>query len=102
MELTETNGKLEIALPAVLDLPAACELRDILVDAVARDTGADTILDCARVERMSTAAIQVMISAGHAFTAAARRLDLEQPSAAMTQAFSQLGLSSALEQLVAT
>lgn len=102
MELTESNGKLEISLPPVLDLPAACELRDILVDAVARDTGADAVLHCAGVERISTAAIQVMLSAAAAFSTAARGLELASPTPSMIQAFAQLGLAADLDQLAAT
>ena len=93
MEIYEQNGRLKIDLPAVLDLPVAAELRDLLIDAAARDTAADLVLDCTLVERISTAAIQVIVAGGAALRLAARNLELD---------FRVLGLGDRLDQLLAT
>lgn len=100
MELKDNHGRLEIALPGVLDLPAAAELRDLLLDAVARDIGADVVLDGSAVERASTAAIQVMLAGGVALRLAARRLELEGASDALVATFQLLGLASDLDTLI--
>lgn len=100
MELKDSNGRLDIALPGMLDLPAAAELRDLLLDATARDTGADVVLDGAAVGRVSTAAIQVMLAASAALKLAARRLELEGPSDSLVAAFRHLGLATDLETLI--
>lgn len=100
MELKDSNGRLDITLPGVLDLPAAAELRDLLLDAAARDTSADVVLDGAGVERISTAAVQVMLAGASALKMAARRLELEGASAALAAAFHNLGLASDLETLI--
>lgn len=100
MELKDNHGRLEIALPGVLDLPAAAELRDLLLDAAARDIGADVVLDGSAVERASTAAIQVMLAGGVALRLAARRLELEGASDALVATFQHLGLASDLDTLI--
>jgi chemotaxis protein CheX len=100
MELKEGNGRLEIELPAVVDLPVAAELRDILLDALGRDSAADLILKASGVERLSTAGIQVMVAASGGFKGAARRLELESPSAAVTETFNQLGMAADLQKLI--
>lgn len=100
MELKDGNGRLDIALPTVIDLPAAAELRDLLLDAAGRDTGADVVLDGAAVERASTAAIQVILAGAAALKLAARRLELEGASEPLAGAFRQLGLGTDLETLI--
>jgi chemotaxis protein CheX len=100
MEVKEVNGRLEIELPAILDLPIAAELRDTLLDALARDSAADVVLRAGAVERMSTACVQVVLAAASGFGGAARRLEVEGPSAAMTTTFNHLGLTADLEKLV--
>lgn len=100
MELKDNHGRLEIALPGVLDLPAAAELRDLLLDTAARDTAADVILNGSGVERTSTAAIQVVLAGGAALRLAARRLELEGASDALVAAFRHLGLTAALDTLI--
>ncbi|MBR9970660.1 STAS domain-containing protein [Magnetospirillum sp. J10] len=102
MEINEQNGRLVIELPAVLDLPAAAEIRDLLIDAAARDTAADVILNFHNVDRISTAAIQVTLAAAAALRLAARRLEAEAVSPAVVDAFRNLGLASDLDQLLDT
>lgn len=100
MELKESNGRLEIQLPPVIDLPAAAELRDILLDALARDSAADVVVKADGVERLSTAGIQVMLVAEDGFRRAARRFEVEAASNAVTEAFTQLGLAADLQKLI--
>lgn len=99
MEAKDNNGRLEIELPSLLDLPLASELRDTLLDALARDTGVELVMKGAAVERASTAAIQVVLAAATAYEGAARRLEIEAPSPALVAAFGHLGLSADLEKL---
>lgn len=99
MEIAEHNGRLVIDLPAVLDLPAAAELRDLLIDAAARDTAADVVLNFINVERLSTAATQVILAGAGALRLAARRMDAEAVPEAVTAAFHTLGLTAQLTQL---
>lgn len=99
MELKDNNGRLEIELPGVVDLPASAELRDILLDALARDTAADVVVKAGGVERISTACVQVMLTAGDGFGGAARRFEVDAPSRAVTETFAQLGLAADLQKL---
>jgi chemotaxis protein CheX len=101
MELRLDNGRLELELPTVLDLPVAAELRDLLIDAAARDTAADLVLFGAGVERVSTASIQVLLAGALALRGAARRLELDHPSEALTSAFHHLGLEAEFQTLTA-
>lgn len=100
MEFKESNGRLEVELPPVIDLPVAAELRDSLLDALSRDTAAEVVLKAAAVERLSTAGVQVVLAAAEGFKGAARRLEVEAASDAFTGAFRHLGLASALDALV--
>lgn len=99
MELKENNGRLEIELPGVLDLPTASELRDILLDALSRDSAADVVLKGGAVERIATACIQVVLAAATGFRLAARQLEVENASEAMASAFRHLGLGDDLAKL---
>lgn len=99
MDLKENNGKLEIELPCVFDLVAAGELRDLLLDALARDSAVGVILAGNAVERTSTAAIQVILSASLGFDAAARRLELDGASEALASVFRHLGLTEDFQNL---
>lgn len=99
MEIIEHNGRLLIDLPAVLDLPAAAELRDLLIDAAARDTAADVVLNFMNVERLSTAATQVILAGAAALRLAARRMDAEAVPEQISTAFTTLGLAAQLNQL---
>ncbi|MDO8608616.1 MAG: STAS domain-containing protein [Phaeospirillum sp.] len=100
MELKDNNGRLEIELPGVVDLSASAELRDTLLDALARDTAADVVLKADGVERMSTACVQVVLAAADGFKGAARRFEVEAPSSAVTETFAQLGLAANLQKLI--
>jgi len=99
MELKENNGRLEVELPVAVDLGAAGELRDLLLDALAKDTAADVVLNGAGVERISTAAVQVILAGVPAFRTAARRLEIENASQALAASFRQLGLAEDFDNL---
>lgn len=99
MELKEINGRLEVELPSALDLTGAGELRDLLLDALARDSAAELVLKGGAVERIAAAAIQVILAAVPAFAAAARRLEIEDASPALATAFRQLGLGEDFDNL---
>lgn len=99
MELKENNGRLEVELPVAVDLAAAGELRDLLLDALAKDTATDLVLKGAGVERIATAAIQVILAGVPAFRTAARRLEIENASQALAASFRQLGLAEDFDNL---
>jgi anti-anti-sigma regulatory factor len=99
MELKENNGRLEMELPGAVDLVGAGELRDLLLDALAKDSAADVVLKGAAVERIATAAIQVILAGVPAFRTAARQLEIEDASQAMAAAFRQLGLGEDFDNL---
>jgi anti-anti-sigma regulatory factor len=100
MELKENNGRLEVELPNAVDLAAAGEVRDVLLDALARDSAADVVLKAAIVERASTAAIQVMLAAANGFRLAARRLEIENAPEALAATFRHLGLAEDFDNLI--
>ena len=80
-----------IALPAVIDLDSLDGIRDGLLDAV--EEGSVTISGSA-VERVSTNALFMLMSAAE--TARRNRFEfaIEQPSAALTGAIERLGLDA--------
>lgn len=99
MELKENSGRLEVELPGAIDLVGAGELRDLMLDALARDSAADLVLKGAGVERISTAAVQVILAGVPAFRTAARHLEIEDASSAMATVFRQLGLGEDFDNL---
>jgi anti-anti-sigma factor len=99
MELKEYNGHLVVELPGVVDLTAAAELRDLLLDALARDTAAAVVLKATAVDRIATAAIQVVLAGVPAFRTNARQLEIEDASQAVDAAFRQLGLGEDFDNL---
>jgi len=99
MEVKDSQGRLEIELPEIVDLPAAGELRDLLIDALGREGGEPLVLKADRVARLSTAAIQVILAAARGFAAAARPFALTRPAVAVAEAFARLGLTDELKTL---
>ncbi|NFV81737.1 hypothetical protein [Magnetospirillum aberrantis] len=92
MEIKDNNGRLEVELPGIVDLIAAGELRDLMLDALAKDSAADLILRGQAVDRICTAAIQVILAGVPAFRTAARRLEIEDATHMLEASFRQLGL----------
>ena len=80
-----------IALPAVIDLDSLDGIRDGLLDAI--ETGPVTIAGGA-VERVSTNALFMLISAAETARRNHFEFAIEQPSAALTGAIERLGLGA--------
>jgi anti-anti-sigma regulatory factor len=78
-----------------LDLPAAERLHEELLGAVAK--GAEIEIATGAVERVSTAALQVLCAAVRDARTQGRALRLVRPSAALRTAARRLGLTAALE-----
>ena len=78
-----------IALPAITDLDALDSVRDRLIDAIA--VGNATVSGEA-VERVSTNALLLLLSAAETARANHATFEIEKPSAAMLGAIDQLGL----------
>ncbi len=100
LKMDSHDPRVEIHLPAVIDLPAASQLRDALQDALAHDTSAEVALSAGGVERIGTAGVQVILAAAAAFKAAARHLTVEGAPAPMRDAFRILGVAGDIELLV--
>jgi anti-anti-sigma regulatory factor len=92
---THTNmanqTKQTVALPEVIDLDAIDGIRDALIDAL--EDGPVTV-QAGAVERVSTNALLLLVSAAE--TARRHQFDfkIEAPSAAMSTAIERLGLSA--------
>ena len=86
-----SKAKLSIALPAVIDLDSLDGIRDGLIDAI--EEGPVTV-SAKAVERVSTNALMMLISAAE--TARKNQFDfaIEQPSATMLTAIERLGLQA--------
>jgi len=79
-----------IILPIVFEGDVAVGVRDELAPALAR--GAAVRLDASRVAQISTPAVQLLLSAARSFDAAGVALTYADPSDALIDAFSDLGL----------
>ena len=86
-----SKTKKSVALPAIIDLDALDSIRDSLIDAI--EEGAVTVTAGA-VERVSTNALFMLISAGETARKNNFEFAIEQPSAAMTSAIERLGLGA--------
>jgi anti-anti-sigma regulatory factor len=80
-----------IALPAVIDLDSLDGIRDGLLDAI--EEGSVTIAAGA-VERVSTNALFMLMSAAETARRNQFEFAIEQPSAALTSAIERLGLGA--------
>ena len=92
-----SKAKKTVALPAVIDLDALDGIRDGLIDAI--EEGPVTVTANA-VERVSTNALFMLISAAE--TARRNHFDfaIEQPSAALTAAIARLGLDAQFSEMM--
>ncbi len=83
--------KKTVALPEVIDLDAIDGIRDVLIDAL--EEGPVTV-QAGAVERVSTNALLLLVSAAE--TARRHHFDftIEAPSAAMSAAIERLGLDA--------
>ena len=94
--MVSKTGK-TIALPAVIDLDSLDTVRDGLIDAIEEGPVA---LMAGAVERVSTNALFMLISAAE--TARRNQFDfvIEQPSAALTGAIERLGLDARFSEMM--
>ncbi|CDP53477.1 STAS domain-containing protein [Paradevosia shaoguanensis] len=90
------NGK-SVALPAIVDLDALDSVRDLLADAV--EQGATTV-SCAGVERISTNALFLLMSAAETARRQSTEFAVVEPSATMLAAVDRLGLGEQFAGLV--
>lgn len=81
-------------LPANLDMTALEDLKDNLL---ARVDQPELTLNASAVERLSTAAIQLILAAAKTMEAAGGTLNITKPSEAVEHIFSQLGLTQELQ-----
>jgi len=86
-----------VALPAVIDLDSLDGIRDGLIDAV--ELGPVTVAAGA-VERVSTNALFMLISAAETARRNHFELVIDQPSAAMTTAIERLGLGAQFSGMI--
>lgn len=91
------KAKKSVALPTIIDLDSLDGIRDGLLDAI--EEGPVTVTADA-VERVSTNALFMLISAAE--TARRNHFDfaIEQPSAAMTAAIERLGLDAQFSEMM--
>ncbi|OIR00347.1 hypothetical protein GALL_176000 [mine drainage metagenome] len=85
-------------LPAILDLSAAEPLRQTLLERMAER---EILLNGAAVDRVSTACLQVLLTAAADCRGKGGRLRLEAPSDALRNAFTTLGLDQHLTEMCA-
>lgn len=92
-----SRGKKAVALPAVIDLDSLDGIRDGLIDAIEEGPVA---LSAAAVERVSTNALFMLVSAAE--TARRNQFDfvIEQPSAALLTAIERLGLGAQFSRMI--
>ena len=92
--MTDTPRCPSLLLAAELDLQAAEPLRERLAEAL--DAGGELSVDGSKVERVSTACLQVLVAAAHQ----ARRTNLAflvvRPSTVLERAVADLALHDAL------
>ncbi len=81
---------LEYSLPRELDLLAAEDLKEKMLEFLLQDGG--LILDATEVERISTPCIEVLFAAGIAFGETGRNFRIDNPSLYFNDALTTLGL----------
>jgi len=86
-----SSAKTTVALPAIVDLDSLDAIRDGLIDAI--EEGPVSVTADA-VERVSTNALFMLISAAETARKNNFEFAIEQPSAAMTSAIGRLGLDA--------
>ncbi|MDH3659459.1 MAG: STAS domain-containing protein [Alphaproteobacteria bacterium] len=84
----------QITLPRVLDIPAASDLRDTVLEMV--DSEMTVTLRSDEVEQVTTPGIQVLLAVAAHVERKKARLTVAKPSEALVDGFSDLGLFSQL------
>lgn len=83
-------SQLEYSLPRELDLLAAENLKEKMLDFLLQD--GDLVLEGSEVERISTPCIEVLYAAGVAFDEVGRKFQVDNPSLYFNDALTTLGL----------
>jgi anti-anti-sigma regulatory factor len=86
-----------VALPAVVDLDALDGIRDGLIDAI--EEGPVTV-SAGAVERVSSNALFMLISAAETARKNQNTFAIEQPSAALISAIERLGLQAQFTEMM--
>jgi chemotaxis protein CheX len=86
--MTSTDA---FALPAILDITKAQELRGHMVD---RLNGGAVLVDASAVDRVSTPCIQVLLAAARSVELAGTSFRIDNASAALRAALADLGLQA--------
>jgi anti-anti-sigma factor len=94
--ISEDKLQATIALSATVDLRSVESLHAALLAAFARHQ--PIRVDAAEVERMSTVAVQLLVSSARSAAAAGIDFKIAAPSRAVCDAFKDLGLAQELEQ----
>ena len=84
----------QITLPRVLDIPAAAELREAVLDLVV--SGMTVTLKSDAVEQVTTPGVQVMMAVAAHIEFQKAKLTVASPSEPLIDGFSDLGLFSKL------
>ena len=92
-----SDGNKAIALPAIIDLDALDQVRDRLLDAV--ESGSATI-GCAAIERVSTNALLMLLSAAETARRNSFSLEISDASEPMLAAIERLGLKPSFAGLM--
>lgn len=87
----------KLDLPAIIDLDAMDDVREWLVAAAGHG---DVRLNASMVERCATNAMMMLITAARTAETNGYSLTIGQPSAALTDAVTRLGLQSAFAELI--
>lgn len=92
-----SKTKKTVALPAIIDLDSLDGIRDGLIDAV--EEGA-VVVTAGAVERVSTNALFMLISAAETARRNQFEFAIEEPSAALMSAIERLGLDTQFSGMV--
>lgn len=84
----------QITLPRVLDIPAAAELREAVLEMVV--SGMNVTLKSEAVEQITTPGVQVLMAVAAHVDFQKAKLTVVSPSDALIDGFSDLGLFSQL------
>lgn len=85
---------LHITMPRVLDISAAADLRDVILEMVEPEMG--VVMQSADVEQMTTPGVQVLLAVASYIDRRKAKLKIVKPSDAFIDSFGDLGLFSNL------
>ncbi len=88
------DDTLHITMPRVLDIPAAADLKDVVLEMVEPEMTVS--IQSADVEQMTTPGIQILMASAAYIDRRKAKLKIVKPSEAFIDGFSDLGLFSHL------